>query len=475
MVAGAEFGGTATFDMRGDFTRINLIVRGLVSGDANIAADSDNVWTETSVSDAHVYAGWTTDYLFKRFNRRGLDDRFIEVWNFVNPVRLADFTSYPPEIQGSQYCNASYIGSGNMIYGVGLPGGVLPAGQQCLALAGGIDVVAHELAHGVTDYTSALLYVNESGALNEAFSDMIATGAEFFFQQAGTGFQRADYDIAEDVVRPGGLRSMRAPRLFGDPDHVRQRCCVGALSSDNGGVHINSGIPNHAWYLAIEGGRNDTSGLTVQGVGAGNREQIERVFFRAFTLMLPSTANFLMARAATIQSARDLYGAGSRAEIAATQAWDAVGVRPRAAAEVTFWPDPVLASASPACVAVPCWDFVTSLLTPGSAHVVDGFDVNFFDGNGNATGASRFAGTDFAAIFNDCGPASTRVAADSEACGLARVSLGGRVSGGVTFAFRGTRADGSRFELTSARLSLRARSSPPTSSTLTAPTLTKVQ
>lgn len=266
---------------------------------------------------------------------------------------------------------------------------------------------------------------------------------------------------------------MRSPRQFGDPDHVRLRCCVGALSNDNGGVHINSGIPNQAWFLAIEGGRNETSGLTVQGVGSSNREQIERVFFRAFTLMLPANANFLTARAVTIQSARDLYGAGSRPETAVAQAWDAVGVRPRTIAEVSFWPNPVQASTSTACTAVPCWDAVASLLTPGSAHVVDGFDVSFFDANGSATSASRFSGTDFALIFNDCGPASTRVPADSEACGLVRFSLGGRSSGSVSFVFRGMRADGSRFEAASARLSLAAGSPQTTSSTFAAPTLMK--
>ena len=81
-----------------------------------------------------------------------------------------------------------------------------------------------------------------------------------------------------------------------------------------------------AFYLAIEGGTNRTSGLSVQGVGAANREQMERVFYRAFTQMLPANATFAVARAATIQAARDLFGANSAAERAVTQAWTAVGV-----------------------------------------------------------------------------------------------------------------------------------------------------
>ena len=83
---------------------------------------------------------------------------------------------------------------------------------------------------------------------------------------------------------------------------------------------------NHAFYLAIEGGSNRVSGVTVQGVGAANREQIEKAFYRAFVFLLPASANFSTARAATIQAARDLYGANSAAATAITQAWTAVGV-----------------------------------------------------------------------------------------------------------------------------------------------------
>jgi Zn-dependent metalloprotease len=117
---------------------------------------------------------------------------------------------------------------------------------------------------------------------------------------------------------------MSNPGVFGYPDHYNTRFTG---TDDNGGVHINSGIPNHAFYLAIEGGVNRTSGLSVQGVGAANREQIERAFYRAFTQLLPSSATFAVARAATLQSARDLFGAGSAPERAIEQAWTAVGVR----------------------------------------------------------------------------------------------------------------------------------------------------
>jgi thermolysin len=153
---------------------------------------------------------------------------------------------------------------------------------------------------------------------------MMGTSAEFMFQPPGLGLQKADYLIAEDIARPGGFRSMADPAIYGDPDHYSKRYTG---PNDNGGVHINSGIANNAFYLAIEGGTNRTSGEAVQGVGAANREQIEKVFYRAFTELLPSNATFALARAACIQAAQDLYGAGSPAERAVTQAWTAVGVQ----------------------------------------------------------------------------------------------------------------------------------------------------
>jgi thermolysin len=153
---------------------------------------------------------------------------------------------------------------------------------------------------------------------------MMGTSAEFFFQPAGNGPLKADYLLGEDITSPGAVRSMQDPAAFGNPDHYSK---LYRGPNDSGGAHLNATIPGHAYYLAIEGGRNRTSGLSVQGVGAANREQIEKVMYRAFTLMMPSAANFSVARAVTIQSARDLYGAGSAAETAVSQAWTAVGVQ----------------------------------------------------------------------------------------------------------------------------------------------------
>jgi bacillolysin len=314
-----------TYDMKGNLALTEAFLNGEASLPfSELARDSDNSWSDGAVVDAHVYSGWTYDYFFKRHNRMGLDNNNIRIVSLVHPVRRQDIFTQPDEIVGTYYVNAFYAGGGVLVYGEGLPAGVtLIDGTTVDFLAGGLDVVAHELTHGVTDFSSGLIYQNESGALNEAFSDMMGTAVEFFFQPVGSGQRQADYQLAEDVWRPSGLRSMSNPGSLGDPDHYSRRFLG---TADNGGVHINSGIPNQAFYLSIEGGTNRTSGFTVTGVGAGNREQIEKVFYRAFTQMLPANANFSTARAATIQAARDLYGAGGAVERAVTQAWTAVGV-----------------------------------------------------------------------------------------------------------------------------------------------------
>jgi bacillolysin len=315
----------ATYDLQGSLDRLFLLLNGLVDlRDGDLGSDADNDWTDGPAVDAHVYAGYTYDYYFKRFGRRGLDGNDLRVQVAVHPVRLQDFARYTPDVVNLFYANAFYAGGGLVVFGEGLPAGVTLEGQNFKAFSAGLDVVAHELTHGVTSYTSRLVYQGESGALNESFSDMMATSTEFFVQPAGSGPLKADYLLGEDITTPGAVRSMENPGLFGHPDHYSRRY-TGPL--DGGGIHRNSGIPNHVYYLAIEGGTDRTSGLGVQGVGAANREQVEKVMYRAFTLMMPSAANFSAARAVTIQSARDLYGAGSPAERALTQAWNAVGVQ----------------------------------------------------------------------------------------------------------------------------------------------------
>jgi len=320
-----------TFDLRGDWVRTLAVLDGGEQlFDADLAADADNEWMDGASVDAHVGMGWTYDYLFTRFGRQGLNAENVRMISLVHPIDRVDIFTAPPELIGIFNLNAFYCGVcgpdgvGLAVFGEGLPPNVLLDGRRVGYFSGALDVVAHELAHAVTDFTSALIPIDESGALNEAFSDIIGVEVEHYaepFFRDGAG--QADYLLGEDVIEPGGIRSLPNPQAFGDPDHYSLRF-LGL--EDNGGIHTNSLIASHAYYLAIEGGTNRVSGLGVTGVGAENRGQIELIFFRAFTDFLTPLSNFSAARAATIQAARDLFGAGSTPEAAVTQAWNAVGV-----------------------------------------------------------------------------------------------------------------------------------------------------
>ena len=327
-----------TYDMRGNVSRAIEVLFNLTPlATADLASNTSNDWTDSAVVDAHTYSAYTYDYYFARFGRRGLDNANRPLRNLVHLVKRNDIFTAPADII-DLYLNAFYCADcagGVMVYGEGLPGGVYfpSTGQRFDYFSGALDIVAHELTHGVTNFTSRLEYINEPGALNEAFSDIMGTSVEFFFQPAGNGQLKADYLLGEDVVTGvifgarDGIRSMADPALFDQPDHYSKLVALPPDDEhDNGGVHVNSGIPNHAFYLAIEGGTNRTSGIRVQGVGSANRVQIERIFYRAFAQLMPSNANFSMARAITLQAAQDLYGLGSAPYNAVRDAWTAVGV-----------------------------------------------------------------------------------------------------------------------------------------------------
>jgi len=300
-----------TYDMDFSISALNVFLNTGRISSAFVARDADNNWSDGAVVDAHTYAGWTYDYYFKRYGRRGIDDRDLAIRSITH-------------FQAG-YQNAFWdTGVSSMFYGDG--------GSVYRPFSGAIDVVAHELTHGVTAYTWNGIYYGESGALNEAFSDIMGTSVEFFFQPAGDGRLMADYWLGEDlpeVFDPNrnAFRSMNDPshvcgRLGCHPDNYAK---LYRGTDDNGGVHVNSGIANQAFYLLVEGGTNRTSGRTVAGLGAVNRERAERIFYRGFTLHLTPGATFADGRAATVQAALELYGPGREADQTAA-AWSAVGV-----------------------------------------------------------------------------------------------------------------------------------------------------
>jgi bacillolysin len=317
-------GADTTYDMKGDVRRSLSVSTGQTPvASTDIATSADGSWSG-AVASVHAYTALTMDYYRLRFGRAGLDNRHLTARCFVNVARPEDALTLGATAPFRNFYNSAfYAGDGYVFFGVGS----LTAGGAVnfRNFGGGIDVVSHELSHGVTQFSSDLVYQFEAGALNESFSDMMGAAVRFMWQPLGSGRAQADWFAGRDVGNGTPLRSFSDPHSLGAPDHYSLKL-VTVLANDDGGVHTNSNIVNHMYYLAIMGGINRVSELAVHGVGFANRDQIEKVIYRAFTLMLPANATFAVARATTIQAARDLFGAGSPAEVAITQAWTAVGV-----------------------------------------------------------------------------------------------------------------------------------------------------
>jgi hypothetical protein len=177
--------------------------------------------------------------------------------------------------------------------------------------AAALDVVGHELTHGVTFHSANLVYRDESGALNESLSDIFGEMVEARTNGAPDWLVGSELSAPlRNMANPGALSVFGAPY----PSHYSQYRDLG--STDNGGVHVNSSIVNHAFYqLAV--------GLSGNGIGI---EQAARIFYRALTVYLTANARFVDARLACLQAAADLFGAGSNPQQRVAQAFDAVGI-----------------------------------------------------------------------------------------------------------------------------------------------------
>ncbi|KKC48691.1 peptidase M4 [Paenibacillus sp. D9] len=254
-----------------------------------LLTDADNVWTDGAAVDAHTYAGKVYDFYKTKFGRNSLDGNGLLIRSSVH--------------YSSRYNNAFWNGT-QIVFGDG-------DGSTFIPLSGDLDVVGHELSHGVIEYTSNLQYLNESGALNESYADVL-----------GNSIQAKNWLIGDDVYTPGisgdALRSMSNPTLYGQPDNYANRYTG---SSDNGGVHTNSGITNKAFYLLAQGGTQN--GVTVAGIG---RDAAVNIFYNTVAYYLTSTSNFAAAKNASIQAAKDLYGTGSSYVTSVTNAFRAVGL-----------------------------------------------------------------------------------------------------------------------------------------------------
>lgn len=265
-------------------------------------------WTTTAndddaARDAHWGAEQTYDYYWNVHGRNGLDNAGFQMISYVHYDSGLD--------------NAYWDGS-SMSYGDGSqsPGGFNPLVS--------IDVCGHEFSHGVTEFTCNLVYQDESGAMNESFSDIMGTAIEFYAKPSS-----ADFLIGEEITvnANSALRNMQNPNQYGDPDtYTGTNWYTGA--ADNGGVHTNSGVRNKWFYIMCQGetGTNDLGdSYNVTGLGVTTSAAI---CFRGQTVYLVSTSEYADCRVADIQSAIDIHGACTPEVITTTNAWYAVGVGP---------------------------------------------------------------------------------------------------------------------------------------------------
>jgi len=274
-----------TFDANntypGQGSNINLVNHG-----------NNSSWTRNEVS-AHYNAGIAYEYFRTVFGRNSIKDQGENIFSVINVS----------DENGNDMDNAFWNGE-TMFYGNGNQAFSAP-------LAKALDVAGHEMAHGVVQSTANLVYQGESGALNESFADIF-----------GAMIDREDWQIGEEVANPsvfptGTMRDMANPNnggnssnFFWQPAHYDERFTG---SQDNGGVHINSGIPNHAYYLFA----------TTNGIG---KDKAEQIFYRALTDYLVMSSQFVDLRIAVIQAATDIHGNGSNEVAAAAAAFDAVGI-----------------------------------------------------------------------------------------------------------------------------------------------------
>jgi Zn-dependent metalloprotease len=181
-----------------------------------------------------------------------------------------------------------------------------------------LDITGHEISHGLTERTSNLDYQDESGALNESFSDIFGTAVEWFADST-----LGNWLIGEDIG--GAFRSMSNPNTYSDPDTYTGTYWYTG-TADNGGVHTNSNVQNH-WYYRLSQGGSGTNDLgNAFNVTAIGRNKATRIAWRNDVVYLTNTADYADARFYAIQSANDLYGVCSPEAISTTKAWYAVGV-----------------------------------------------------------------------------------------------------------------------------------------------------
>ena len=250
---------------------------------------------DAAVNQAFDGAGATYDFYQQVLQRNSIDGRGMGIDSTVH--------------YSKQFNNAFWNGS-QMVYGDG-------DGKLFTGFTGAIDVIAHELTHGVTQYTvpgGGLTYEGQSGALNESISDVFGSVVKQWHLKQSV--QQADWLIGAGIMMPAVGKALRSMADPGNTAHTwsgdDQPGAMAGYVAD-GDVHTNSGIPNHAFYLAA------------MKLGANSWDKAGPIWYQALSLLHPD-ATFLDAAAATVKAAELRYGAGAKEAGAVRDAWLEVGV-----------------------------------------------------------------------------------------------------------------------------------------------------
>ena len=256
-----------------------------------------NAAKDQYATDAHFASEMTYDFYKNNFNRNSLDD---------NGLLLVDYVHYDQNLD-----NAFWDG-GAMNYGDGSAGnGTTPYTT--------LDVGGHEITHGLTQYTAYLNYQDESGALNESFSDCMGISIRQYVMQ----YPSVHYLIGDD--NGPAFRSMTNPKTYQQPGTYQGQYWATGFA-DNGGVHTNSGVQNHWFYILANGAAGTNDNQVVYNITGIGIEKAQAITYRNLTVYLTPTSQYADARTFSIQAAQDLYGACSPEVVAVANAWYAVGV-----------------------------------------------------------------------------------------------------------------------------------------------------
>ena len=279
---------------------------------SSLFADNDNDWTsleyhnsnmDDAALDAHWGAEMVYDYFFNIHGRNSYNNNGGSLINFVHYNDTMDNAYW--------YMNHMEYGDGGSRY----------------KILTSLDVVSHEISHGVCQYSADLQYWGESGAINESLSDIYAACVQNYANVGKNIWLIGDEICRNDIA----MRSMNNPKLLEDPDTYLmtywKNTSNPSRENDNGGVHTNSGVMNYWFYLLCEGGAgiNDYNyHYNVDGIGMGKAERI--VYLMETGHYLTKTSTFYEARQASINAAIFLYGVCSKEVSTVIQAWNAVGV-----------------------------------------------------------------------------------------------------------------------------------------------------